>query len=113
MPKAPSDIAPELRETKEKIVKFDQIGCHFIPHALILRTNQTVAVLSGDSVLHNTHVVGVRNSGENSTISLDRVGNTKWTFPQAEKMPIMVKCDIHPWMAGGGDPRPPLCGHFR
>ncbi len=100
MPKSPSDIAPELRESKEKVVKFDQQGCHFIPHALILRTDQTVAILSGDSVLHNTHVVGVRNSGENSTISLDRVGNTKWTFPQAERMPIMVKCDIHPWMRG-------------
>jgi hypothetical protein len=100
MPKAPSDIAPELRESKEKVVKFDQIGCHFIPHTLILRTDQTVAILSGDSVLHNTHVVGVRNPGENQTISLDRVGTTKWTFPQAERMPIMVKCDIHPWMRG-------------
>jgi hypothetical protein len=98
MPKAPNDIAPELRETKEKIVKFDQIGCHFIPHALILRTNQKVAILSADSVSHNTHVYAVRNSGENQTISLDRVGNTKWTCPQAEKMPIKVMCDIHPWM---------------
>ncbi len=100
MPKAPSDIAPELRESKEKLVKFDQQGCHFIPHAMILRTDQTVAILSGDPILHNTHVVGVRNSGENSTISTDRVGTTQWKFPQAERMPIMVKCDIHPWMRG-------------
>lgn len=98
MPKAPSDIAPERRESKEKLVKFDQKGCRFIPHALILRTDQTVAILSGDSVLHNTHVNGVRNSGENQTIAMDRVGNTKWTFPQAEKMPIKIQCDIHPWM---------------
>jgi len=98
MPKAPADIAPDLKESKEKVVKFDQQGCHFIPHALIVRTDQTVAILSGDSILHNTDVHSIRNSGQNSTISLDRVGNTKWTFPQAERMPIMVGCDIHPWM---------------
>jgi hypothetical protein len=98
MPKAPSDIAPELRESKEKVVKFDQEGCHFIPHALILRTDQSIAILSGDPILHNTDVVGVRNSGQNQTISMDRVGTIKWQFPQAERMPIMVKCDIHPWM---------------
>jgi hypothetical protein len=98
MPKKPGDIAPELRESKEKVVKFDQEGCHFIPHALILRTDQTIAILSGDPISHNTDVVGVRNSGQNQTISMDRVGTTKWTFPEAERMPIMVKCDIHPWM---------------
>lgn len=98
MPKAPADIYPALKESKEKIVKFDQKGCRFIPHALILRTDQTVAVLSDDPILHNTDVVAYRNTGQNSTISLDREGKTKWTFPEAERLPIMVKCDIHPWM---------------
>jgi hypothetical protein len=98
MPKAPKDIFPGLKESKEKIVKFDQQGCHFIPHALILRTDQTIAILSGDPVLHNTDVIPFRNSGQNSTISMDRVGSTQWQFPQAERMPIMVKCDIHTWM---------------
>jgi hypothetical protein len=98
MPKAPKDIYPGLKESKEKLVKFDQSGCHFIPHAMILRTDQTVAILSADPILHNTDVVAIRNSGQNSTISLDRVGTTQWRFPQAERMPIMVKCDIHSWM---------------
>jgi hypothetical protein len=98
MPKAPKDIFPGLKESKEKLVKFDQKGCRFFPHALILRTDQTIAILSEDLTLHNTDVVAVRNTGQNSTISQDRVGNTKWTFPEAEKMPIMVKCDIHNWM---------------
>jgi hypothetical protein len=98
MPKAPKDIFPGLKESKEKIVKFDQQGCHFIPHALILRTDQTIAILSGDPILHNTDVVAVRNTGQNQTISMDRVGTTQWKFPQAERMPTMVKCDIHPWM---------------
>ena len=98
MPKAPADIFPDLKASKEKLVKFDQSGCRFIPHALILRTDQTIAILSNDPVLHNTDVVAYRNSGQNQTISLDREGTTKWTFPEAERLPIMVKCDIHPWM---------------
>jgi len=98
MPKAPKDIYPGLKESKEKVVKFDQEGCHFIPHALILRTDQTIAILSADPILHNTDVAAVRNSGQNQTISQDRVGTTLWKFPLAERMPIMVKCDIHTWM---------------
>lgn len=98
MTKAPKDIYPDLKQSKEKVVKFDQRGCRFLPHCLILRTDQTIAILSDDPILHNTDVVAVRNTGQNSTISLDRVGNTKWTFPEAERMPTMVKCDIHPWM---------------
>jgi hypothetical protein len=98
MPKAPKDIYPELKESKEKLVKFDQNGCRFFPHAMILRTDQTVAILSADAILHNTDVVAVRNSGQNQTISLDRVGTIQWKFPLAERMPIMVKCDIHSWM---------------
>ena len=98
MPKAPADIYPDLKESKDKLVKFDQHNCRFIPHAMIVRTDQTVAILSADTILHNTDVHPFRNSGQNQTISLDRVGTTQWRFPEAERMPISVKCDIHPWM---------------
>jgi hypothetical protein len=99
MPKTPKDIFPGLKSSKEKLVKFGQKGCRFIPHALILRTDQTIAILSEDPILHNADVIAVRNTGQNTTISLDLVGHTKWTFPMAERMPIMVKCNIHPWMS--------------
>ena len=82
MPKAPEDISPDLKESHDKVVKFDQKNCRFIPHALILRTDQTIAILSDDSVAHNTNVSTVENTGQNSVIpSGDRTGSTRWNFP--------------------------------
>jgi hypothetical protein len=97
--KAPADMPAELKESKEKVVKFDQKDCRFVPHALILRTDQSVVVLSDDPISHNTHVYPIRQDGKNQVLAPnDRSGNVKWEFSQAEKMPTTVKCDIHSWM---------------
>jgi hypothetical protein len=89
----------ELKESKDKLVKFDQENCRFIPHALILRTDQSIAILSGDPISHNTHVYPIRQDGKNEAIAAsDRNGNVKWQFSIPEKMPTTVKCDIHNWM---------------
>lgn len=99
MPKAPANVYPGLKESKEKLVKFDQKGCRFIPHAMILRTDQTVAVLNGDPILHNTHVNATANTAQNLTIPADdRAGSVRWKFPLKERYVTQVKCDIHSWM---------------
>ncbi len=97
--KPPADMPAELKESKEKVVKFDQKGCRFIPHALILRTDQTIEILSSDPISHNTHALPVRQDGKNEAIAAnDRSGNVKWQFSLPEKMPTTVQCDIHLWM---------------
>ncbi len=97
--KPPADMPADAKESKEKIVKFDQKGCRFIPHALILRTDQSIEILSDDPIAHNTHVYPIRQDGKNQVLAPnDRSGNVKWEFSQAEKMPTTVKCDIHSWM---------------
>jgi hypothetical protein len=97
--KAPADIHPDLKESKDKVVKFDQRGCRFFPHAMVLRTDQTVAILSGDPIGHNTHVVSISNRGENQTIpGEDREGRVRWQFKLPERFVTNVKCDIHAWM---------------
>ncbi|HET6328909.1 MAG TPA: hypothetical protein VFG04_29770 [Planctomycetaceae bacterium] len=97
--KPPADMPAELKESKEKIVKFDQKGCRFIPHALILRTDQSIEILSDDPISHNTHALPVRQDGKNEAIAAnDRSGNVKWQFSLPEKMPTTVQCDIHLWM---------------
>jgi hypothetical protein len=99
MPKKPGNIHPDLKESKEKLVKFDQKGCRFIPRAMVLRTDQTVAVLSGDPIIHNTHVNTIRNDGKNQTISPDdREGKVQWEFKLPEKYVTKVNCDIHSFM---------------
>jgi Polysaccharide lyase family 4, domain II len=97
--KPPADMPADLKESKEKIVKFDQKNCQFIPHTLILRTDQSIEILSDDPISHNTHVYPIRQDGKNEAIAAnDRSGNVKWQFTVPEKMPTTVKCDIHSWM---------------
>jgi hypothetical protein len=66
---------------------------------MILRTDQTVAILSGDPISHNTHVNTINNAGQNQTIAAeDRTGQTRWSFPIPERYVTKVNCDIHGWM---------------
>lgn len=96
----PAKIHPDLAATpaEKKEVVFDQKGCRFIPHALFVRTDQTVVVKSGDSVAHNTHTYPFRNSPQNFILQAnDRVG-VKLAHETPEILPMQVKCDIHSWM---------------
>jgi len=97
--KAPAKIHPKLEKSPDPVVIFDQKVCQFIPHGLLVRIDQTVKVLSGDPVPHNTHTHPLRNQETNSSIAPnDRVGANKLTFKVVEKLPISVGCDIHRWM---------------
>lgn len=79
-------------------VMFDQKVCRFLPHCLLMRTKQTVLVLSGDSVAHNTHTSPTRNSQFNSTISPNERKGVPLVYTKAETKPVGVVCDYHPWM---------------
>jgi hypothetical protein len=98
--KPPAGMPADLKESKDKVVKFDQHNCRFIPHALILRTDQSIEVLSDDPISHNTHVNPIRQDGKNQVLSPnDRSGSVKWDFTVPERLPIKVNCDIHAWMS--------------
>ncbi|MBN67721.1 MAG: hypothetical protein CME32_00390 [Gimesia sp.] len=92
------DIHPDLKESKDKTVVFDQKGCTFEPHALIVRTDQKVIVKSDDPVAHNTHTFPIKNQAVNFILApKDREGK-EVSNPIPEILPMQVKCDIHPWM---------------
>jgi len=74
-----SDIHPMLAKSKNPEVVFDQKECVFKPHAMVVRTDQTVVVKSDDNVPHNTHTYPIFNAGQNFIVA-------------------QVKCDIHAWM---------------
>lgn len=92
------DVHPNLKNPKVKELEFDQKGCRFEPHAMFVRTTQTVKVLSNDPIAHNAHTYPIRNKSVNFLLRpKDRVG-VKVQNPQSEILPFQVKCDIHPWM---------------
>lgn len=95
-----SKIHPELKSSKDKEVVFDQKGCQFTPHTLLVRTDQQVVVKSDDNIQHNTHSIPIFNKGENFIVAPnDRVGIKMPKFTIKERLPIEVKCDIHGWMS--------------
>jgi hypothetical protein len=96
--KRPANIKPELAQPPTDPNHFDQKGCRFLPHVLLVRIGQPLFVSSDDSIPHNTQTFPVRNISFNQTVSPnDRTGLAlKYTKPEA--MPIEVKCSYHTWM---------------
>jgi hypothetical protein len=95
-----SKIHPDLKASKKKEVVFDQKGCQFTPHTMLVRTDQQVVVKSGDNIPHNTHSIPIFNKGENFIVAAnDREGVKMPKFVIKERLPIEVKCDIHGWMS--------------
>lgn len=91
-------IHPDLKSSKEKTVVFDQKGCTFIPHAMVVRTDQKVLVKSNDPVGHNTHTNPFRNEPVNFMMNPNDRKGTEVANVIGEKYPTKVTCDIHPWM---------------
>jgi len=88
----------EFPAASSEPVIFDQKYCVFKPHAIIARTGQIVKILNSDGVLHNTHTYPQRNTSFNQGIQPnDQTGiDLKYTKPETK--PLMVGCDVHPWM---------------
>ncbi len=96
--KAPAGMPAAFKKSKNPTVDFDQKGCQFLPHSLLVRNDQTVKVLSKDPFGHNTHTYPVRNQPFNSAIKSNENVGVDVTPKVAESLPLQVKCDIHPWM---------------
>jgi plastocyanin len=98
MPKKPANVEFDEPETKKII--FDQKNCRFVPHAMIVRTGQTVEVISSDGCAHNFHTFPIRNDPMNVLMAPNtpegKGVEVKYEGP--EILPMKVGCDIHPWM---------------
>ena len=97
--KKPAKVHPDLAASKEKEVIFDQKNCRFIPHVLLVRTDQQIRVKSDDAISHNTHSKPIKNNAENLVVApSDRKGIVLKPMTLVEKAPTQVVCDLHPWM---------------
>ena len=77
---------------------FDQKGCVFLPHAMVVRSNQPILIKSQDDAGHNTHTYPGRSRSFNGAIkALERDG-VPLSYTKHERTPFPVKCDMHSWM---------------
>lgn len=99
LPTAVHGIHPRLQtsENPQQIVAISQ--CRFIPHAMILRTDQKVLVKSFDPCMHNIHTNPYRNTATNMLVKSDgELIIPAATLTKPERLPITVQNDMHPWM---------------
>ena len=94
----PKAIHPELEVSAESEVVFDQKGCRFVPHTMVVRTDQTVLVKSDDPTNHNTHTHPTFNTPENFLVQPNNRDGVPLEFRLPEPNPVKVTCDLHPWM---------------
>lgn len=78
----------------------DAKACRYVPHAFLLRCDQTFKIKSLDAIPHNAHVLTIRNtrfSELNGVRDAEGFIRTR-TFSKPESRPLPVRCDLHSWM---------------
>jgi hypothetical protein len=90
-------IHPSLKEVPSAAVEIDQPHCAFIPHAACMREGQVLVAKNSSPVTHNVKWTGaaVKNMGN---VTLPAGAQFKIEGLEAQKLPMPVECNIHPWM---------------
>jgi hypothetical protein len=92
-----SSGAPDDGQVPAQAVTFEQKGCQYIPHVLVMHTNQELKIINSDQTSHNIHPLAKVNREWNKS-------QPPGTPPISDKYDkpefISVKCNVHPWMHG-------------
>lgn len=88
-------IHPSYEARQAQQLVLDNVNCRFVPHALVVRTGQTLTLKNSDDVGHNCHIVTMKNE---ENVNLPQHGSVEIKLKAADKTPGNVVCDIHKWM---------------
>jgi hypothetical protein len=93
-------IHPTLKDIRNKEVEIDQPRCAFVPHCLGMREGQVLVAKNSAPIAHNVRWVGnpIKNPGGSNIIPAQ--GSFKIEGLKADKLPLIIECNIHPWMKG-------------
>jgi hypothetical protein len=94
----PGRIHPDRAAPPSAAVQQQIADCRFVPHAVILRTGQTVELTDLDPVPHLLRYAGFQQSG--TLTDPTRSGVLSYRPQQAERLPVRVSCDVHGYMTG-------------
>jgi hypothetical protein len=92
----PEAVAALLKKHPKAVL--DQKGCEFFPYIQGIYKDQTLEIKSSDPASHNIRYTSFSNGSLNQMLAAG--GHMDVKFTEAERRPIMVACDIHPWMKG-------------
>ena len=95
--KAPAAPPPELARSAAPEVKITIEDRQFVPHAVVVRTDQKLRFVNKWPRAHAVHTFTLANP---QSLLLDEFGKdgVAIELPRPEGLPLPVRCDIHPWM---------------
>ena len=91
-------VEDSVKDPPKETAVFDQKECVFLTHVLAVRVGQPVAVKNSDPVGHNTNVSATGDSVGTGNVLLAGGTEAAWKFGRAQSDPVVVACNIHPWM---------------
>lgn len=97
-PKGTNPAAVKTLLEKSPKVVIDQKNCEFEPYVVAMHRDQTLVFKSSDAASHNVRFTGFSNTGINQTLAPSATYEMKGL--KAERLPMKLLCDIHPWMKG-------------
>jgi len=96
-PQGANPDAVQAIVAKTPQVVIDQKNCEFLPYVTAMIQNQPLVLKSSDSVNHNVRFSAFTNAPFNQILPPNGQVELKLV---AERRPIPLACDIHPWMKG-------------
>lgn len=96
-PKGSNPEAVQKLISQAPKVELDQKNCAFEPYILPMHQDQVLVIKSSDPKNHNVRYSAFNNGGFNKIISPGEQLEVKLG---AERYPVKLECDIHPWMKG-------------
>lgn len=97
-PKGANAEAEKALLKAQPAVVIDQKNCEFLPYSTAMLDDQPITFKSSDPVGHNVRYSGFVNGSKN--IALGPNGELANQKLKAERRPMPINCDIHPWMKG-------------
>ncbi len=94
-------VHPKLKNGDKKTHVIDQPRCMFVPHCLVIQEGDILLAKNSSPIPHNFRWLGhpLKNPGGNIAMA----PGTKFEIKNLQAdllLPVMIKCDIHPWMNG-------------
>jgi hypothetical protein len=96
-PQGANPDAVKALVAKSPTLEIDQKNCEFLPYVTAMNQDQSLVLKSSDPTNHNIRFSAFVNAPFNQILPPNGQVSVKLV---AERRPIPLACDIHPWMKG-------------
>ena len=87
---------PTLRNRPRNRFSSTIATCIFVPHCMtIWSSQQELHIVNSDPVAQNVAFNPLLDKPANIVIPVD--GNATWSFKRAQRVPVPIACNYHPW----------------